>query len=646
MKKILIIFLILLSGHVYSQNLSTKSKKATEYFYKALRYYNSYDYKEAVYWSGKALEKDDKFIEVYYLLADIFGELKRYDKKITALQKAIKIKPGKDPLAYYTLAKTELSIGRYEDAKKDFELLKKYDKEKKYSARTDKLIERCNFGINAMKHPVEFKPVNLGKNINSEFDEYLPGLTADGKTLIFTRLIPNGKRSFDGTLEKQEDFYYSEKKESLWLPAKEFGKPLNTAGNEGAQSISADGILLFFTSCEYAKGKSAHGKTYGSCDIYLSHKIGTKWSKPKNLGHTVNSRYWESQPSFSADGKTLYFASNRPGGKGKIDIWKTEMLEDSTWTTPVNLGDSINTAGEDQSPFIHFDNSTLYFSSTGHPGMGKSDLFFSKKNSEGKWGKPVNLGYPINTFDEEVSLTINAEGNKAFFASSKKSQFGGLDIYTFELPLKDRPEQVTYVQGIVYDKESAEKLYSEIKLINISTGNEVARTKSDPETGKYLICLPAGKDYAFKVSKKGYLFFSENFSLKNTNDTFKIYHFDIALSPIKKGEKTILKNIFFDSDSYSLKPESETELKNLLQFLKNNPDVKIEISGHTDNTGSEIHNKELSLNRARSVYKYLIKNGINKTRLTYKGYGSSYPIDTNNTKEGKQNNRRTEFKVL
>ena len=646
MKKLIVIFLLIFSIQGGAQTLSTKSKKASEYFYKALEYYNSYNYKEAFYWSTKALEKDSKFIEVYYLLSDIFGELKKYNKKISALKKAIEIEPYKNPLVYFTLARTELQIGRYKDAKKDFKELEKHDKKKQYTTKLNKYIERCNFGINAIQNPIEFEPVNMGKNINSEFDEYLPGLTADEKTLIFTRLIPNGKRSFDGNLEKQEDFFISQKENTVWLPAKEFGKPLNTRGNEGAQSISADGKLLFFTSCEYAKGKSAHGKTYGSCDIYLSHKIGNKWSKPKNLGHQVNSKYWESQPSFSADGKTLYFASNRPGGKGKIDIWKTEMQKDSTWNQPVNLGNNINTPGEDQSPFIHYDNKTLYFSSAGLVGMGKSDLFFSKKDKTGHWQKSVNLGYPINTFEEEVSLTINAKGNKAFFTSSKNSEFGGLDIYTFELPVNDRPEQVTYIEGIVYDKETTDKLYSGIKLINLKTNKEVAVTSSDQQTGKYLICLPAGTVYAFNVSKAGYLFFSENFSLENNEDTLKTYHFDIPLSPIKKGEKTILKNIFFDIDSYTIKPESETELQNLLQFLKNNPAVKIEIGGHTDNTGGETHNKQLSANRAKSVYIYLIENGTGKNRLIYKGYGSTFPIDNNKTEKGKQNNRRTEFKIL
>ncbi len=646
MKKFLFILLLFIGGQVYSQTLCTKNKRAIEYFNKALKYYNSYNYKEAVYWSEAALDKDKKFIEVYYLLSDIYGENKLYDKKILALKKAISIKPQKSALAYFTLAKTELSIGRYEDAKQDFELLKKYDVQKRYLKSIDKYVKKCNFGIEAMKHPVNFKPVNLGKNINSQYDEYLPSLTADEQTLIFTRLIPSGKISYNGTVEKQEDFYSSKKINGIFSKAKALGPPLNTLGNEGAQSISADGKLLFFTSCEYDRGKSYHGLTFGSCDIFVSHKTGKKWSKPKNLGKPVNSKYWESQPSFSADGKTLYFASNRPGGKGGIDIWKTVMKKDSSWSQPENLGDTINTSGHEQSPFIHYDNKTLYFASNGHPGMGKSDLFLSRKDSTGHWKKPQNLGYPINTFDEEVSLVLNAKGDKAYFASSKKSEFGGIDLYTFEITKENKPQQVTYIHGVVYDKETSERLYSVIKLINLKTQKEVALASSDELTGKYLVCLPAGENFAFTVSKPGYLFFSENFRVQKNGDSLKTYHFDIPLSPVKKGEKTILKNIFFDTDSYELKQNSFPELQNLYHFLKNNPKIRIEISGHTDNTGSETHNKELSLQRAKSVYNYLISKGIEKTRLTYKGYGSSLPINSNNTEKEKQQNRRTEFKIL
>ncbi len=646
MRKLFLILSVFLSVQMYAQQYSTKSKRAIEYFHKALEAYNSYNYKEAVYWSKEALDKDKKFIEVYYLLSDVYDEVKRPDLKIAMLKKAVEIKPDKSALAWYTLAKTELSIGKYAAAKGNFEQVKKYDKQKQFEKKVDTYIKKCDFGIEAMQKPVEFNPLNLGKNINSEFNEYLPSLTADEQTLIFTRLVPEQAVSYNANAEKQEDFYYAQEKEGVFMPAKSLGKPLNTFGNEGAQSISADGQLLFFTSCEYEDGKSAHGYTFGSCDIFVSHKEGDKWGTPKNLGKTVNSSYWESQPSFSADGKTLYFASNRPGGIGGMDIWKTSMNKNGSWTKPVNLGEPINTEKHEQSPFIHFDNRTLYFSSNGHLGMGKQDLFLSRKDSSGKWQTPENLGYPINTFDEEVSLVINTKGNTGYFASSKKSEFGGMDLYRFKMPPQKSPQAVSYVQGIIYDKETGEKLSSAIRLINIHTKKEAAIAYSDQTSGKYLVCLPAGKDYAFNVSKKGYLFFSENFSLSNLTDSLQVFNFDIPLSPLKKGEKIILKNIFFDTDSYELKPTSFVELENILDFLQNNPGIKIEISGHTDNTGNEAHNKQLSFNRANSVYKYLIKNKINKERLSCKGYGSSKPISQNNTEEGKQKNRRTEFKIM
>ncbi|MCF6366257.1 MAG: OmpA family protein [Bacteroidales bacterium] len=646
MKKFIFILLIFSCGQLLSQNLSTKNKKAIEYFNKAYSYYNAYNYEKAIYWSEQAISKDKNFIEVYYLLSDIYDETKRPAYKILTLKKAIAINPQKSSMAYFTLAKTELSIGKYEDAKRHLLELKKHDTSGRYAPQTKNYIKRCDFGINAIKNPVNFKPVNLGKNINSEYNEYLPAITADEQTLIYTRLIGSGKRYDDGTLEMQEDFFISEKENNTFKKATALGEPLNTIGNEGAQSISADGKTLFFTSCEYESGKSYHGKTYGSCDIFVSHKTGDNWSQPENLGAVVNSKYWESQPSFSADGKTLYFASNRPGGKGKIDIWKTELQEDNTWTKPVNLGNSINTKGHDQSPFIHYDNKTLYFASNGHLGLGKQDLFLSRKDSSGNFGKAKNLGYPINTFDEEVSLTINAKGNKAYYASSKKSKFGGLDLYTFELTPENQPHKVTYIKGIVYNAESVEKLDANIKLINLSNNSTVAQSISDKETGEFLICIPAGQDYAFNVSKEGYLFYSESFSLTKSSDSLKVYRFDIPLSPIRKGKKTILKNIFFEVDSYKLEEKSLSELEKLYSFLQTNQKLRAEISGHTDNTGNETHNKQLSLNRAKAVYDYLISKGISENRIIYKGYGSLLPIDTNNTEKGRKNNRRTEFKII
>jgi outer membrane protein OmpA-like peptidoglycan-associated protein len=516
----------------------------------------------------------------------------------------------------------------------------------RYTSLTDKFIERCDFGIRGIKNPVDFQPKNLHADINTEFNEYLPALTADEKTLIFTRLIPTGKRLYDGSLEMQEDFFVSKKINAKFQKAKALGAPLNTYSNEGAQSISADGKILIFTSCDDEFKKNPHGRSYGSCDLYISTKTDDTWSKPRNLGAPVNTAYWESQPSFSADGRSLYFTSNRPSGKGGMDIWKTEMKADSSWTKPVNLGAVINTKSHEQSPFIHYDNQTLYFSSNGHIGMGNMDLFLSKLDSSGIWTEPKNMGYPINTHDDEVSLIVNPKGNRAYYASSKKSEFGGLDLYTFELNRENRPNQVTYVKGTVFDISTNEELEALINLIDINQNKAIAQTISDKKNGEYLLCIPSGHDYAFNVSKPGYLFYSESFTLAKTEDSLKIFHVDIPLSPIKKGQRTILKNIFFAYDSYELQSTSFAELDKMYEFLSQNPDIKIEIGGHTDNTGSDSHNDQLSLNRAKAVYDNLILRGINEDRLSFKGYGSKQPIDTNQSPEGRQNNRRTEFKVL
>jgi outer membrane protein OmpA-like peptidoglycan-associated protein/tetratricopeptide (TPR) repeat protein len=643
-KALLIIFFLPVALH--AQNYSTNNKKAIEYFERAFGHYNAFQYKEAVYWAEAALEKDDHFTEVYYLLSDIYGEVSLPEKKIHYLKKAVEINPQKNALAFYTLAKTELSIGNYKDAEVHFLELKDIDQLNVYTEFADSLLRICRFGLEAIKNPVSFKPVNAGETINSEFDEYLPTLTADEKLLIYTRLVPTGTVNYAGEYEFQEDFYISQKKDDAYLLSKPMDEPLNTYSNEGAQSISADGRILLFTSCNDERGKNPHGKAYGSCDIFISYKLGDKWSKPRNIGPPVNSKYWESQPSFSADGKTLYYTSDRPGGKGGMDIWMTQMKPDSSWMIPENCGEMINTSKHEQSPFIHYDNQTLYFSSNGHLGMGQQDLFYTRKDSSGNWGKPVNLGYPINTFEEEVTLIINPKGDKAYYSSMKKPSLGGLDLFYFELDPKIRPNQVTFVSGMVYDVETSQKLSATLKLIRLSDNKQIATATSDPITGEYLICIPAGNDYAFHVSKQGYLFYSENFSLAGHSDSIKTFFFDIPLSPLKKGKKTVLKNIFFDYDSYEIKNTSLPELENLFAFMQKNETVKIEISGHTDNTGNENHNNELSLNRAKAVYEYLIEMGIQSNRLQFKGYGSKQPVDANNTEVGRSKNRRTEFKIL
>jgi outer membrane protein OmpA-like peptidoglycan-associated protein len=308
-----------------------------------------------------------------------------------------------------------------------------------------------------------------------------------------------------------------------------------------------------------------------------------------------------------------------------------------------NLGPEINTIGDENAPFIHADNQTLYFTSGGHLGYGGSDLFMAKKQSKG-WSKPVNLGFPINTIENEGSLVIAADGKTAFYTSDRSDSRGGLDLYSFELREDVRPARTLWVKGKVFDKKTQKGLPSAVELTDLSTRDVISRVQTDA-TGNYLVTLPVGKDYAFNVKRKGYLFFSENFPLSQKAPD-STYNIDIPLQPLEADASIVLKNIFFDLGKFDLKPESTIELDNIFQLLKENPTLKIQISGHTDNIGKATDNMTLSNNRAQAVVKYLVSKGIEPARLTFKGYGATKPVADNATEEGKARNRRTELQVI
>jgi outer membrane protein OmpA-like peptidoglycan-associated protein len=315
------------------------------------------------------------------------------------------------------------------------------------------------------------------------------------------------------------------------------------------------------------------------------------------------------------------------------------------WAPPVNLGTEINTEGEEQYPFIALDDKTLFFVSSGHPGMGGLDIFSSKRTANGRWQTPVNIGYPINTNEDEQSFCITSDGINAFISSAKKGGFGGLDIYQFELYKQARPDQTGYVKGVVYDALSKKKLAAKLELIDLATKKTVIESRSNKTTGEFLLSLQGNKNYALNVSLAGYLFYSENFSLKEQNNTNPLF-LDVPLIPISAGAKVVLKNIFFETSKFDLKPESVTELDKLVQFLQVNPKLKIEIGGHTDNQGKKQDNLILSNNRAKAVYDYLITNKIEMKRLSFKGYADNQPLVDNTTEANRSKNRRTEFKII
>lgn len=634
---ILFLFPFFLDGQ--NAQLSTSDKTAIRYFNNARELYSNDQIKRALKEIQKALETDSEFVEAYMLQGDLLADNRQPEEAIVSYSQAVQHSKSVNPKLYYVLAKIQLKNGHYRGARNNYtHFIESPGISEQNRKMAIKGMESAIYGEKAMEHPVPFVPVNLGDSINTENDEYINGITADGENLYFTRWIVKGYYLDSEHIDYNEDFYFTRKKDSTWMKAKNLGPPINTGGNEGAMSVSPDGNFIYFAGCSRDDG-------FGSCDLYRSRRTAVGWSAPENLGDVVNSPQWDTQPSVAADGKTIYFVSKRPGGKGSCDIWMTEQLPDGGWKTPVNLGDSVNTPGEEMAPFIHPDNQTLYFSSNGHPGMGGMDLFVSRKQ-DNVWQRPVNLGYPINTCYDEITLVVNSGGNFAYISSDKLGGKGKQDIYQFSLYPEIRPQLSTYFKGVVYDVETRKKLEASFELTDLKEQKVVAQAHANPYTGDFLLVLPTDRNYALNVSHPGFLFYSDNFMLSGVNSVSKPFIKDIPLKPIKIGETVVLKNIFFDTDKYTLKKESVIELRKLLALLQQNTTLKIEISGHTDNIGSVQHNQELSLNRSKAVYDYLISNNVQSGRLVYKGYGFQKPVDTNETEEGRANNRRTEFKVI
>ena len=620
-----------------SQGLHTTSNKALKIYKEGVSAYDYLDYYKAENDFKEALSIDKNFYEAFMMLGDLLAKESRYKEASENYKAAVKIDSMFFKPVFFNLANTELMSGNYSNALIHFNV---YMAQEGMSAKNKiaaaKSIKNCEFALNAMKNPVPFNPVSVGSGINTSDDEYWPSITADGQTLMFTRQ-PNISNNPDFKGVVQEDFYISYFANNVWQKAFNAGAPLNTIQNEGAQTLSSDGSYMYFTACNRPDG-------LGNCDLYFSAFTKGKWSEPSNLGAPVNTNHWESTPSISADGKTLFFSSSRPGGFGGKDIWLTRLNDKNKWTEPVNLGSVINTEGDEMSPFIHFDGKTLYFASDGRVGMGGFDLFVSRMKDDSTWTEPQNLGYPINTFNDEMGLIIESGGQKAYY-SSVRDKSRGKDIFSFNLYESVRPNPVSYMKGKVYDKKTGKLLKADYELINLSTGKIIIKNVTD-ETGNFLVCLPSGYNYGINVSKPGYLFYSENFMLEGIHTASKPYIKKIVLNPAIVGEKMQLSNVFYEIDSWQLKKESITELDNLVTLLSENSNLVMEIGGYTDSTGTEQYNMALSEKRALSVVNYLIKRGISSGRLKYKGYGNNSPLGDNVTTEGRKLNRRTEAKIV
>lgn len=655
--KLIILFFLGITLSTFGQSYSSSNKKAIKHYEKAMTAIYQGRSDEARNGLAQALKEDPDFLEAHLVLADLAMYDVQAAEEAGPSQKAEAAKYRKEAKNHYLavverkadffvpawveLGKLELAEGNNEKAISCFETYIKMDKRKGESLLEAKNgLATAKFRIYALAHPVPFEPKNLGTGVNSSDDEYLPSLTADGQTLVFTRRFARTAATTANTKE-EEDLYVSTLKENRWQTASRMPEPLNSTDNEGAQCMSQDGRIMFFTACGRPNGN-------GRCDIYLCVNNGGKWSEPRNLGPSVNGGSWEGQPTFSIDGKTLYFVSNRDGGFGGMDIWKS-VFENGKWSKPENLGPEINTEWDEMSPFIHFDDRTLYFASNRSEGMGGKDIFMSRKTSDGRWGKPTNLGYPINTDGDENNLIVSADGHTAFFASNREGGQGKMDIYSFDLPQNMRPDVAICFKGRVSDAKTGNPLAADIKVVDLRSGKVVANTSSEAKNGGYIVSLPADGSYAFHVSAEGYLLHSQSETWEREREEYlhwKPVIVDIALRPMVKGEKIALRNVFFNSGKWELLEESQYELDKLAELLEENPELRIELGGHTDNVGKSEDNQRLSEMRAKAVYEYLTAKGIAPSRLAYKGYGETQPIETNDTEEGRSANRRTEIKVL
>jgi outer membrane protein OmpA-like peptidoglycan-associated protein/Tol biopolymer transport system component len=625
MKKLFLILLITNNFCLITLAQQQVAQKAMAAYFKAKDFGSRTQWEEGIVELQKAIKIQPDYTQAKELLGEYFFALKKYDDAIAILESSANDKDF-SARSVFLLSEIFLKNNNGEKAKLYAEkYIARKDKVPNAAAKASQTILNANFAIEAKKNPVPFNPKNLGASINTKANEYFPYLTPDGKVFTFTRM--------DG---RQEDLFYANRDDSVFSNAMSYGNNVNTDDNEGASAMDAQGNFLFVTACNRMDG-------YGSCDIYYSVKQNNTWTAPQGIGKPVNTGAWEAQPSFSSDGSALYFASNRPGGFGGRDIWVSYLDTNMKLSEPKNLGPNINTKYDDQCPFIHADNQTLYFTSNGWPGMGNGDIYISRKTDTG-WTKAVNIGYPINTENDDNGMTVSYDGKTAFLSSSRAGGFGGLDLYSFELPENMQPKKTTYIKAVVKDAKSKQLLNASYSIIDLDTKKEVY--KGNTSNGKFFVSIELNKNDALQIQKEGYLFYSQNINLKETTTETKPYEIEVLLEPIAANSKITLNNVFFDFDKNELKQESFVELDKLADLLKKNPTVKIEISGHTDNKGDKKYNLTLSQKRAESVVNYLVQKGIVAARLVAKGYGDTMPIAPNDTEENKAKNRRTEVKVL
>lgn len=621
-------------------SLGTSDKKAIKYYQEAEQFLIVRKFDDAIILLDKAVKADSNFFEAHIKLGAAHRLLLHRTLAKKHFYKACTIRPNQRDLAgaYFIVAEYLTQDGQYAEAEIFCNKTIEYAKEMHLKAPAEKLLENIRFAQRQPMPKTTFRPQKVAPPINQYYMQSRAVTTADRQQLIFFKR--NGTRPSDS-----EDIMISDKTDNGWSVPVSISDSINSPiYNEGMCSISGDGRTLVFASCRRPDAIE------NSCDIYLSYKRGDKWSQPINMGINVNSKAWDSEPCLSSDGHTLYFSSTRSGGLGKEDIWMCKKNNQGIWSKAVNVGEPVNSKGREVSPFIYANGSTLFFATDYRAGMGGFDLFYSQQNDSMKFETPINIGVPINTAENDISLFITADGKKCYYDILERTEgltnYSASYIYEFDVPeqLTAILQPTVYYKGTVSDAITRNKIAAKIELIDLEKNQIVQQVYADEESGKYLIVLTAGKEYDLHVSHKSYLFHSEHINYKEAKLS-DASTFDVKLMPIKRGSATTLRNIFFESGSAKLNDKSKSELDKLDVFLTDNPKITLQIAGHTDNIGTEADNQKLSQGRAESVKAYLTKKGIVTTRLKTIGFGSQNPTASNADEATRALNRRIEVVI-
>ncbi len=628
-------------------NCSTElNKKDSEIYNDGVSFLKRGNYTMAIQSMKQVLNTNPDNVDAMYVMGLSWYKqsnpnLKEAEKYFT---RTISLCPTYDVYAYYYLAEIAYSFERFDEVISYLtEFLKDVDKiktDEDYN-RAIQLLDYSRFYRDITSHPVPFNP-EVVDGISTPENEYLAILSPDNQTAYFTRerkMMPD-RNSIIQTSRFHEIFMHSERNgDGAFTEGEDMPDPFNIFSNEGGATLTADNNTLYYTVCQYDKNNG-----YLNCDIFYSERLNDEWSQITNAGPTINTaNTWESQPSISADGKTLFFVSDRPGGYGGYDIYKSVKNDDGTWGAAINMGPLINTRGNEKSPFIHPDGQTLYFSSDGLMGVGGYDIFFTKIHDDNTIDKPQNLGYPINSPEDEVGFFVSTDGTRGFFASNKFHGKGGWDLYAFDLYDAARPEKVLFIKGSVKDEQSAEPVKARIELRNLET-KKISEIPLDTNTGKYVAVRPFKNDYVMTIKKEGYVYESK-YIAKSDSEFRAPAQVDVEIQPIELNKSYRINDIYFATNSAELTEESKAVLDQMIEFLDFNSTMCIQIQGHTDNIGNDADNLRLSDDLAKSVYDYLVDRHIDPARLSFRGFGETDPVAPNDTEDGRAKNRRTCFVI-